>query len=88
MEYYSISTWSHGKLLKLNASLNDDGDEYTISIEKNSDGKPSLIYTQRVFTSGLIQTYGKNLVEAFNKRNEISVKSLKYMREKTKGLSF
>ena len=39
MEYYSISTWSHGKLLKLNASLNDDGDEYTISIEKNSDGK-------------------------------------------------
>ena len=23
----------------MNASLNDDGDEYTISIEKNSDGK-------------------------------------------------
>ena len=57
-------------------------------LEKDADGKPSLIYTQRIITSGLIQTYGKNLVEAFNKRNEISVKSLKYMREKTKGLSF
>ena len=57
-------------------------------LEKSSDGKPSLIYTQRIITSGLIQTYGKSLVEAFNKRNEISVKSFKYMQEKTKGLSF
>ncbi len=57
-------------------------------LEKNSDGKPSLIYTQRVFTSGLIQTYGKNLSEAFYKRNEIGVKSYKYMQEKTKNLSF
>ena len=36
----------------------------------------------------LIQTYGKNLTEAFNKRNQILIKSLKYMHEKTKGLTF
>ena len=57
-------------------------------LKKNSDGKPSLIYTQRIITSGLIQTYGKNLVEAVKKRDQISVKSFKYMQEKTRGLNF
>ena len=57
-------------------------------LKKNDDGKPSLIYTTRIVTSGLIQTYGKNLTEAFKKRHQIGVKSFKYMQEKTKGLSF
>ena len=57
-------------------------------LEKDATGRPSLIYTQRIITSGLIQTYGKNLIEAVNKRDEISVKSFKYMQEKTKGLTF
>ena len=57
-------------------------------LKKNDDGKPSLIYTTRIVTSGLIQTYGKNLAEAFKKRHQIGVKSFRYMQEKTKGLSF
>ena len=57
-------------------------------LKKSDDGKPSLIYTARIVTSGLIQTYGKNLTEAFKKRHQIGVKSFKYMQEKTKGLSF
>ena len=57
-------------------------------LKKSDDGKPSLIYTTRIVSSGLIQTYGKNLAEAFKKRHQIGVKSFKYMQEKTKGLSF
>jgi len=57
-------------------------------LEKDSNGKFSLIYTQRVITSGLIQTYGKNLIEAVQKRDQISIESFRYMQEKTKGLSF
>ena len=57
-------------------------------LKKSDDGKPSLIYTTRIVTSGLIQTYGKNLAEAFKKRHQIGVKSFRYMQEKTKGLSF
>ena len=57
-------------------------------LKKSDDGKPSLIYTTRIVTSGLIQTYGKNLTEAFKKRHQIGVKSFRYMQEKTKGLSF
>ena len=57
-------------------------------LKKNDNGKPSLIYTTRIVTSGLIQTYGKNLAEAFKKRHQIGVKSFRYMQEKTKNLSF
>ena len=57
-------------------------------LKKNSDGKPSLIYKTRIVASGLISTYGKNLMEAVRKRDEIAVESFKYMQEKTKGLSF
>ena len=57
-------------------------------IKKSYDNKPSLIYTQRIITSGLIQTYGKNLIEAVKKRDEISLESFKYMKDKTKGLNF
>jgi len=57
-------------------------------LTKTNDGKRSLIYTQRIITSGLIQTYGKNLIEAVKKRDEISTKSFDYMRKKTKNLNF
>ena len=57
-------------------------------LKKSDDGKPSLIYTTRIVSSGLIQIYGKNLAEAFKKRHQIGVKSFRYMQEKTKGLSF
>jgi len=57
-------------------------------IKNNHDNKPSLIYTQRIITSGLIQTYGKNLIEAVKKRDEISTKSFDYMQKKTKNLNF
>ena len=39
MEYHSISTWNKGKLINLKISLNDDGDEYTIEVFKDSGGK-------------------------------------------------
>ena len=55
MEYYSISTWSHGKLINLNASINDDGDEYTISIEKNSDGKIVIQGKENSYIINIVQ---------------------------------
>ena len=57
-------------------------------LKKDKDGKPSLIYKTHVVASGLISTYGKNLIEAVRKRDQIAVESFKYMQEKTKGLSF
>ena len=57
-------------------------------IEKSSDGKPPLIYKKHIEASGLIETYGKNLFEAVDKRNQISLESFKYMKEKTKDLIF
>ena len=57
-------------------------------LKKDSDGKPFLIYKKDIVTSGLIETYGKNLIDAVRKRDQIAVKSFKYMQEKTKGLSF
>jgi hypothetical protein len=47
-----------------------------------------LIYKKDIVTSGLIETYGKNLIDAVRKRDQIAVESFKYMQEKTKGLSF
>lgn len=57
-------------------------------LKKDNSGKPSLIYTQRIITSGLIQTYGKNLNEAVKARDKISIKSFEYMEEKIKDLVF
>ena len=57
-------------------------------IKKRNDGKPSLIYTKRTVTTGLVDTYGKNLTEAVEKRDKVGAKSFKYMQEKTRGLSF
>ena len=56
--------------------------------EKDSEGKQSLIYKTRIVASGLVSTYGKNLIEAVKKRDQIAVKSFKYMQEKTKNLNF
>ena len=57
-------------------------------LKKNKDGKQSLIYKIHTVNSGLVSTYGKNIAEAVNKRDQIAVESFKYMQEKTKGLTF
>jgi len=57
-------------------------------LKKNADGKPSLIYKIHIVTSGLVSTYGKDIIEAVKKRDQIAFESFKYMREKTKDLSF
>ena len=57
-------------------------------LKKNDDGKPSLIYKIHIATSGLVSTYGKDIIEAVKKRDQIAFESFKYMQEKTKDLSF
>ena len=57
-------------------------------LEKDKNGKPKLIYKKHITASGLVETYGKNLVEAVKKRDQIAVESFKYMQKKTKDLSF
>ena len=57
-------------------------------LKKNSDGSSSLIYKTRIVASGLISTYGNNIVEAVKKRDEIAIESFKYMQKKTKNLNF
>ena len=57
-------------------------------LKKNNDGKPSLIYKTHIVASGLISTYGKDLIEAVKKRDQIAIESFKYMQKKTKGLNF
>ena len=42
-------------------------------LEKKNDGKFSLIYTKNINKSGLIDSYGKNIEEAFNNRLKISL---------------
>ena len=57
-------------------------------LKKNNDGTSSLIYKKHIVASGLVETYGKNLIEAVRKRDQIAVESFKYIQKKTKGLSF
>ena len=57
-------------------------------LEKDKDGKPSLIYKKHILAAGLVETYGKNLIEAVKKRDQIAVESFKYMQNKTKDLIF
>jgi len=57
-------------------------------LKKGNDGKPSLIYKTHTIASGLVSTYGENLIDAVEKRDKIAIKSFKYMQEKTKGLNF
>ena len=57
-------------------------------LKKNNDGNLSLIYKTHIVASGLISTYGKDLIEAVKKRDQIAIESFKYMQKKTKGLNF
>ena len=57
-------------------------------LKKDKDDKPSLIYKKHIVASGLVEMYGKDLIEAVRKRDQIAVESFKYMQKKTKGLSF
>ena len=57
-------------------------------LKKGIDGKLSLIYKKHIIASGLVETYGKNLIEAVKKRDQIAAESFKYIQKKTKGLSF
>ena len=57
-------------------------------LKKNSDGQSSLIYKKHIIASGLVETYGKNLIEAVKKRDKIAIESFKYIQKKTEGLSF
>jgi len=57
-------------------------------LKKNHDNKRSLIYKTHIVASGLVSTYGKDLIEAVKKRDEIAFESLKYMDKASKGLSF
>ena len=53
-------------------------------LKKDNNGKPALIYKTHIVASGLISTYGKNLIEAVRKRDQIALESFKYMQEKPK----
>ena len=57
-------------------------------LKKDNDGKRSVIYKTHIIASGLVSTYGKNLIEAVKKRDQIAVESFKYMQEKVRGLHF
>ena len=57
-------------------------------LKKDKDGKFSPIYKKHIVASGLVETYGENLIEAVKKRDQIAIESFKYMQKKTEGLSF
>ena len=57
-------------------------------LKKGIDGKLSLIYKKHIIASGLVESYGKNLIESVQRRDQIAFESFKYMQEKTKNLSF
>ena len=74
---YFLYFFKKNKILSLQEHLKID-----------SKGKRSLIYKTHIVASGLISTYGKSLIEAVKKRDQIAFESFKYMQEKTKNLSF
>jgi len=57
-------------------------------LKKDNEGKQTLIYKTHITASGLVSTYGKNLIEAVRKRDLIAIESFKYMQKKTKDLNF
>jgi hypothetical protein len=57
-------------------------------LKKDKEGNLLLIYKTHTVATGLISTYGKNLIEAVKKRDQIAVESFKYMQEKIKDLKF
>ena len=74
---YFLYFYKNNKILSLREHL-----------KKNNEGKSLLIYKKHIIASGLVETYGKNLIEAVRKRDKIAVESFKYIQEKSKGLSF
>ena len=74
---YFLYYFKKSKILSLQQHLN-----------RTKDKKPILIYKTHIESSGLISTYGKNLVESVMKRDQIAFESLKYLNEKTKNLKF
>ena len=57
-------------------------------LRKKNDSTISLIYKTHILAAGLVSMYGKNLAESVKKRDQIALESFKYMKEKTKDLSF
>ena len=57
-------------------------------LKKDNQGKISLIYSKDSKNKGLIEMYGEELKKAVEKRDKISAESFKYMKEKTKDLTF
>ena len=57
-------------------------------LKKDNNGNRSLIYKTHIVTSGLVTTYGENIIEAVKKRDKIAVESFKYMQKKVKDLNF
>jgi len=57
-------------------------------IKVKNQSEPSLIYKTHIIASGLISTYGDNLIDSVKKRDKIAHESFRYMIEKTKGLNF
>ena len=74
---YFLYFYKNNKILSLREHL-----------KKGIDGKLSLIYKKHIIASGLVESYGKNLIEAVQRRDQIAFESFKYMHEKTKNLSF
>ena len=57
-------------------------------LKKDEFGKLSLIYKKHTHDHGLISSYGKNINEAVKKRDEIALKSVKYMFDKINKTNF
>ena len=57
-------------------------------LKKDESGKFSLIYKKHNNDDGLISSYGKNINEAVKKRDEIALKSVKYMFDKINKTNF
>lgn len=57
-------------------------------LKKDNKGKQLLIYKKHIDSLGLVSSYGNNLNDAVKKRDQIALKSFKYMQEKTKNLNF
>jgi len=57
-------------------------------LKKNRNNQKEIIYTTHNRDGGLISSYGKNINEAIYNRDQIAIKSLEYMFEKTKGIKF
>jgi len=57
-------------------------------LEKKNNGKLKTIYHTHTVTSGLISTYGEDIIKAVKERDRKAFISFKYMLEKTENLVF